>query len=79
MKTIYRSIRHYKAHYCCHVLSIYRLFICWKNLKEVKENYDSVFIRDSIKESKNFNCEEHWFHSRRERLKFLKECLSKFK
>lgn len=79
LKKIYRSIKNYNAYYCCRVPSIYKLFICWKDLKEVKENYDSIFILDEVKKFKAFKRRVVWFHSHNERLKFLRECLSKFK
>lgn len=61
--------------YCCHVNSWHKIFICWKDLKEVKENLDSKYIKEYI----FYNCSNVWFRTYDDRIAFLDECLNKFK
>jgi hypothetical protein len=68
-----------KYEYCCHVKSWHTIFICWKDLKEVKENLNSKYIKEYIKEDKYYTCSEIWFRTHNDRLNFLDECLAKFK
>ncbi len=74
LKTIYAEIISGNETYCCHVWSRYKFFICWKNLKEVKENMNSKYLRSNIK----YTCDRIWFYSKEDRLAFLRECLIKF-
>jgi hypothetical protein len=60
--------------FCCHVYTWHRLFISWKDLKEVKENLSSTFLKQRLIV---FNCREVWFESTQDRLEFLNECISK--
>jgi hypothetical protein len=66
--------------YCCYVISWHRLFICWKELKEVKENMNSNTLFNFIRKNvSNQHCGLPWFSNKENRLNFLKECLDKFK
>lgn len=83
LKKIYKNIDNGDDYFCCHVMCIYRLFICWKELKEVKENMDSKYLSEWIKVNPNQqHCKNVWFDSdvtyNQNRLLFLKECLSEF-
>lgn len=62
--------------FLCLQYSIYSLFICWKELKEVQDNLDSEHIYSDIRCYELFNCDNVWFHSNRQRIAFLKECLN---
>lgn len=79
LKNIYNKIYFYRASYCCIAAScnIYSTIICWKYLKEVQENMDSNYLKDRFKNKQNLSCGDSWFYSRKDRLDFLKECLSK--
>lgn len=66
--------------YCCHVDSWHSRYICWKDLKEVKENHDSryVFTNERMWKSIDegyFNCSREWFDTKMYRVKFLEECI----
>lgn len=64
--------------FCCRVR--YSKFICWKDLKEIKSNIDSDYIRTLLRGHKSLlNCDRIWFDTTQDRLNFLEECLSKFK
>jgi len=76
LRYIYKQIRLGNEHFCCHVKCVYSLFICWKDLKEVKENMNSELISSLLKS--NLTCSRSWFRYRHERLEFLQECLNKF-
>lgn len=75
LKRILKDITLNKTKFCCLVWSYHRIFICWKDLKEVKENMSSKYLIESI----NYDCSEVWFWFKEDRISFLKECLSKFK
>lgn len=79
LKRILNHIKTHKATYCCYVEGFYSWFICWKELKEVKDNMNSNYLRDSIKSGlKTPSCAIAWFTDRCDRVAFLKECLAKF-
>lgn len=71
---IHSDILYNKKYYCCKVNSWHSFFICWKNLKEVKENMNSK----ELKEITEYSCNFSWFYNKVGRLEFLKECLMKF-
>lgn len=78
LNRIYSDIILNKAKYCCVVYSWHSFFICWKDLKEVKDNMNSVFLRKEIRDNISFqNCVNSWFWHKTERINFLKECLNK--
>lgn len=80
LRKIYNEISIAKHAYCCNVITWHKLFICWKNLKEVKENMSSNTLILGIKEDKSLqHCGLSWFHQKKHRLEFLNECLEKFK
>lgn len=74
LERIRQNIFATKENYCCAVFSWHRFFICWKNLKEVKENMHSKFLI----ERENYDCKGVWFINRHDRINFLTECLLKF-
>lgn len=76
---IKKDILEGKNRYCCLVESWHTYFICWKDLKEVKENLDSEYIISFIKNYNLLNSSEVWFNTNRDRLDFLDQCLAKFK
>lgn len=79
LKKIYKNISTHKDKYCCCVNSWHKLFICWKDLKEVKEVSQSFDFDTSLVPSISLlNCRGVWFLDRFERLDFLNECISKF-
>ena len=45
LNKIYNDISTDNERFCCHVNSWHKLFICWKDLKEVEENQKSNFIK----------------------------------
>lgn len=64
--------------YCCRIPI--SKFICWKDLKEVKENMYSEFLIYNIRKHIEYqHCGTVWFNNREGRLSFLNECLDKFK
>ena len=75
LKTILDKIENYEDKFCCHVFTWHRLFICWKDLKEVQENLNSEYIWKSTSDS--YSCNNVWFIGRENRMAFLKECISK--
>lgn len=78
LKKIYRVILSNCKTYCCTVKPWESRFICWKDLKEVKENMNSdQLIRYDTNSS--YTCNDPWFWCKENRLLFLEECLSKFK
>ena len=62
------------VNFCCHVKSWHSIFICWKDLKEVKENMNSKYLSVGLP----YNCDFSWFTNRNSRISFLDECLLKF-
>lgn len=74
LRKIYIDILHEDANFCCYVRSWHRIFICWKDLKEVKENMDSVY-----KDLDHKVCVAPWFSSKENRIKFIAECLIKLR
>lgn len=79
LENIHYQIIIERKSFCCHCKSIYSLFICWKNLKEVEENLNSEYLRKEIRECKSSQtCAHSWFMYRTYRINFLEECLNKF-
>lgn len=71
----------YSKHmFLCNVKCIYRMFISWTDLKEVRDNLDSSYILRPVKQLDPFpNKGMVWFDRNTDRLLFLEECLNKFK
>ena len=66
--------------FLCEVKCIYGIFISWTDLKEVRDNLDSSYILNSVKQLDSFpNKGIVWFDRNIDRLLFLEECLDKFK
>ncbi len=79
LQKIYDEISNDNKEFCCHVIIKLGMFICWKNLKEVKDNMNSLYLRYEIRTIKaNQTCEKAWFENKEIRLLFLQECLDKF-
>ena len=72
---ILSDIESEKDSYCCNIETYHKLFICWKDLKEVEENMNSENLRTLV----NYNCTRVWFDTRLNRINFLKECLKNLK
>lgn len=69
-----------KPMFLCHVKCICGMFISWIDLKEVRDNLDSSYILNSVKQLDSFpNKDMVWFDRNTDRLLFLEECLNKFK
>ena len=69
-----------KPMFLCHANCIYGIFISWMDLKEVRDNLDSSYILNSVKQLDSFpNKNIAWFDKNIDRLLFLGECLNKFK
>lgn len=79
LKKIYKEIESERSRFCCLVFSWHRLFCCWEELKEVKENHNSFHLTDGMIYSDDFICSRSWFYHKHNRLAFLKECLDKLK
>lgn len=75
LEKILKSITLNKKKFCCCVWSYHRIFICWKDLKEVKKNMSSKYL----KKMDGYNCGKVWFCRKEDRISFLKECLNNFK
>lgn len=76
IQRIYIDISTYEEDFCCHVYSWHSFFICWKDLKEVKETFlESKNLYSFVE----FSCDNAWFSGRSQRLIFLEEVLNKFK
>jgi len=73
LKVILHEIESDKERFCCHVITWYRAFICWKDLKEVQENLNS----EHLWINKDYSCDSVWFFNKQQRISFLKECISK--
>ena len=72
--------RYGKPMFLCHVKCIYGIFISWMDLKEVRDNLDSSYILNSVKQLDSYpNKNIVWFDRNIDRLLFLGECLNKFK
>ena len=72
--------RYGKPMFLCNVNCIYGIFISWIDLKEVRDNLDSSYILNSVKQLDSFpNKDIVWFDRNIDRLLFLGECLNKFK
>ena len=72
--------RYGKPMFLCQVKCIYGIFISWMDLKEVRDNLDSIYISRSVKQFNTFpNKDIIWFDRNIDRLLFLGECLDKFK
>ena len=69
------NIKSNNCKFCCHVKTWRKFIICWKNIKEVKDNMDSKYL---IKDLPNYNCRYHWFFNKDHRILFLEECINKF-
>ena len=69
-----------KPMFLCYVKCIYGIFISWIDLKEVRDNLDSSYILNSVKQLDSYpNKNIVWFDRNIDRLLFLGECLNKFK
>ena len=69
-----------KPMFLCNVKCICGMFISWTDLKEVRDNLDSSYILNSVKQLDSFpNKDIVWFDRNIDRLLFLEECLNKFK
>ncbi len=69
-----------KPMFLCNVKCICGMFISWTDLKEVRDNLDSSYILNSVKQLDSFpNKDIVWFDKNTDRLLFLEECLNKFK
>ena len=79
LKKVNKHINNNEHYFLCLNLSIYRLFICWKDLKEVQNNLNSKYIKNHIKESEVYYCSVVWFDSNIKRHLFLRECLELIK
>lgn len=78
---IYSDISSGVTRFCCHVKFNGGSFICWKDLKEVRETLQTTqTLRYDIGEyiKSNPSCSLVWFDDTEQRLTFLKECLGKF-
>jgi hypothetical protein len=76
LKKIHNDILTGETRYCCLVSTWHKSFICWKDLKEVKENHYSKYIRPYYS-SWELTCSNVWFEGKEDRLNFLNECISK--
>lgn len=79
LKAIRKQIITNKEIYCCNVITWHRIFICWKDLKEVKENMNSEHLRTRMLKPTVWTCVYSWFFTKESRVKFLNECIDKFK
>ena len=69
-----------KPMFLCNVKCICGIFISWIDLKEVRDNLDSSYILNSVKQLDSYpNKNIVWFDRNIDRLLFLEECLNKFK
>ena len=69
-----------KPMFLCNVKCICGMFISWTDLKEVRDNLDSSYILNSVKQLDSFpNKDTVWFDKNTDRLLFLGGCLNKFK
>ena len=69
-----------KHMFLCNVRCIYGIFISWMDLKEVRDNLDSSYILNPVKQFDTFPSKDIvWFNRNIDRLLFLEECLNKFK
>lgn len=65
-----------KDKFCCQVKTWHKIFICWKNLKEVEENMiQTTYLKQNVRD---FDCDTSWFYNKEDRLSFLEECIKKF-
>jgi hypothetical protein len=80
LEKILSDITNYNCGFCCHVNFRYQSFICWKDLKEVRETLQTTKTIIAWKENlrNNPNCGTVWFEDREQRIAFLEECLEKF-
>lgn len=76
LNAILNKVETDKVKYCCWVWSWHKLFICWKDIKEVKEERNSLLIKSWLRG--NADCGDVWFNSKQDRILFLNECLAKF-
>jgi hypothetical protein len=84
LEKILSDITSDKHDFCCHVEFKGKDFICWKDLKEVRETLQTTKTIIASKENlrNNPNCGVVWlvwFEDREKRIAFLEECLEKFK
>lgn len=78
LKRIYKQIKQEKAEFCCLVESWHKMFICWSELKEVEENFNSKYLYEYIRGNKEkMNCGNAWFFTKGNRLGFLNECITR--
>ena len=78
IKAIYKRILFSKERFCCNVITWHRLFINFKDVKEVKENMNSKYLDPWPINNRNFTENTVWFSNRTDRLSFLAEVLAKF-
>jgi hypothetical protein len=80
LEKILSDITNDNCDYCCHVRFKGQSFICWKDLKEVRETLQTTKTIIAWKENlrNNPNCGTVWFDDREQRIAFLEECLEKF-
>ena len=80
LEKILSDITNYNRVYCCLVRFKGQSFICWKDLKEVRETLQTTKNIIAWKENlrNNPNCGAVWFEDREQRIAFLEECLEKF-
>ncbi len=78
LKKIYKNISTDKDRFCCKVNSWHTFFISFKDLKEVKENQKSDFIKSYFNGlDLPLKCYRVWFISKSDRIDFLQECINK--
>jgi len=78
LQKILSDITSNKYNFCCHVEFKGKNFICWKDLKEVRETLQTTKTIIEWKENliiNNPTCGVAWFDNKEQRIAFLKECL----
>lgn len=79
LTTIHNEISEGKQAFCCYVDTWQKKYICWKELREVKSNYHSSYIKSWFRGNEDFlTCGVSWFRLKSDRIGFLEECLKKF-
>lgn len=85
LEKIHSDISSDNVVFCCHVEFKWKKFICWKDLKEVREVLQTTSNLSGGESEMNRlmrtkpTCGYIWFDNKEQRLAFLKECLNKFK
>jgi hypothetical protein len=80
LEKILSDITSGKHDFCCHVEFKGKDFICWKDLKEVRETLQTTKTLIEWKAYyliNNPTCKTVWFDNEYQRITFLKECLKK--